>query len=310
MKIDIRDYKRDAILFSFSEFSLEGTIKDLKMEICSRDKKFSPHRVSLRTTPSGTTLADSRTLQELCSADGSQKLILYLRDLGPQVGWRTVFVTEYTGPFVIYLTMWLLRQPYLKMSFVTPSTSYEHLRLLAVCCWCGHYAKRILETLLVHRFSHATMPLKNLYRNSAYYYLFALFVSYFVNHPLYTFPAYGYAQVYLGLAIFLIGEYGNFCCHLALKNLRPAGSTIRKIPHPVPGQYLTRLFNLVACPNYTYEVIAWIGFSIMTQSLPAALFTFIGFCQMTIWALKKLKAYRREFKEFPRNRRAIVPYVL
>ncbi len=31
---------------------------------------------------------------------------------------------------------------------------------------------------------------------------------------------------------------------------------------------MTFLFNYVACPNYTYEVMSWIGFCIMTQSLP------------------------------------------
>jgi very-long-chain enoyl-CoA reductase len=30
----------------------------------------------------------------------------------------------------------------------------------------------------------------------------------------------------------------------------------------------TWLFNLVSCPNYTYEALAWISFTIMTQALP------------------------------------------
>lgn len=38
------------------------------------------------------------------------------------------------------------------------------------------------------RFSHATMPLFNLVKNCTYYWLFALYVAYFVNHPLYTAP--------------------------------------------------------------------------------------------------------------------------
>ncbi|KAF7261407.1 hypothetical protein EG68_01106 [Paragonimus skrjabini miyazakii] len=246
----------------------------------------------------------------MCSSGDAHKLCLYLRDLGPQVGWRTVFLVEYTGPLVIYFIIWLLRQPELRLTFLTPITTLRGLRNLAVACWCGHYAKRLLETIFVHRFSHATMPMRNLFKNCTYYFGFAAFVAYFVNHPLYTSPAFGCKQICFGLGVFLLSEYGNLSCHLALKNLRPPGSTVRRIPQPVPGRFLTRLFTLVACPHYTYEVMSWIGFAIMTQSLPAALFAAAGFGQMSIWALSKLKAYRRDFPEFPRRRRAIVPFVL
>jgi hypothetical protein len=47
------------------------------------------------------------------------------------------------------------------------------------------------------------------------------------------------------------------------------------------------LFNLVSCPNYTFEVLSWVGFSVMTQIPFAYLFTLIGFIQMADWAKKK-----------------------
>lgn len=135
----------------------------------------------------------------------------------------------------------------------------------AAICWSIHYAKRLLETLFVHRFSHATMPLRNLFKNCSYYWLFAMYVAYHVNHPLFTSP--NKLQFLVGTTTFALCELGNLSIHLALRNLRPPGSTIRKIPVPTKNPF-TALFNFVSCPNYTYEIGSWIGFTIMTSCLP------------------------------------------
>lgn len=73
---------------------------------------------------------------------------------------------------------------------------------IAAVCWSVHYAKRLLETLFIHRFSHGTMPLRNLFRNCAYYWLFTLYIAYHINHPLYTAPC--STCLYLGLAGFTV----------------------------------------------------------------------------------------------------------
>lgn len=73
---------------------------------------------------------------------------------------------------------------------------------IAAACWTTHYAKRLLETVFVHRFSHSTMPIMNLFKNCAYYWGFTAYVAYHVSHPLYTSPS--SLQVYTGLAGFLV----------------------------------------------------------------------------------------------------------
>ena len=74
---------------------------------------------------------------------------------------------------------------------------------------------------------------------------------------------------------------GNFSIHMALRDRRPAGSKTQKIPYLTKNPF-TWLFLLVSCPNYTYQMGSWISFAIMTQCLPVALFSLVGFTQMTI----------------------------
>lgn len=107
-----------------------------------------------------------------------------------------------------------------------------------------------------------------------------------------------------------MNELGNFSIHLLLRNLRPAGSKERKIPFPTANP-LTNLFHLVSCPNYTYEIGSWLGFSLMTQTLSAVLFTFAGAVQMTIWAKQKHRAYKKEFGDkYPKQRKSIIPFLI
>jgi len=55
--------------------------------------------------------------------------------------------------------------------------------------WTFHFVKRELETLFVHDWGrHATLPLRKIPENSLYYWGFAVFVAYFMFHPLYTPP--------------------------------------------------------------------------------------------------------------------------
>ncbi|XP_031410622.1 very-long-chain enoyl-CoA reductase isoform X3 [Meleagris gallopavo] len=123
---------------------------------------------------------------------------------------------------------------------------------LACICHSFHYIKRLIETIFVHRFSHGTMPLRNIVKNCLYYWGFAAWLAYYINHPLYTPPSYGKKQINFAVIMFLLCEAGNFSIHVALSDLRRDGSKTRKIPYPTKNPF-TWLFFFVSCPNYTYE---------------------------------------------------------
>lgn len=281
------------------------TIGQIKKLICKQKPYLYPERIALRTEVKGQSLFDSILLEHLELSNGKQ---LYFKDLGPQIGWSTVFLCEYAGPLFCYMITYF--RPAILYGPGAAEKPYHYSVNIAAACWSFHYVKRILETLFVHRFSHATMPMRNLFKNCTYYWGFALYVGYYINHPLYTPALFKDAQIYAGLLGFIFSELGNFSIHIALRNLRRPGTTERRVPKPTSDPF-TLLFNLVSCPNYTYEIAAWISFSIMTQALPALLFAAAGGGQMIIWALGKHRNYRKLFpSSYPMGRKAIIPFVI
>ncbi|KAK3933392.1 putative very-long-chain enoyl-CoA reductase art-1 [Frankliniella fusca] len=277
------------------------TIAEIKKEI-QKNNGMSIHRQSIRLEAKGQSLKDEESVKNLGLRSGSK---IYVRDLGPQIGWKTVFLAEYAGPLVVYL--WIYQRPWLFYGDAGRTAPIDQVVHMAAICYAIHYVKRLLETIFVHRFSKATMPFFNLFKNCSYYWLFTAYVAYHVNHPKYTAPS--VAWIYGGLALFVISELGNLSIHIALRNLRPPGTKVRRIPVPT-GNPFTLLFNFVSCPNYTYEFGSWVGFTIMTSCLPAGLFALAGMYQMSIWALGKHKAYKKEFPNYPKSRKAILPFVL
>lgn len=279
----------------------DATIRNVKDKIHQTIKKsLYPDRQSIKLEVKGRSLKDETTLKSLNIDNGVK---LYLQDLGPQISWKNVFLAEYAGPLFVYL--WVYQRPWLL--YGNDSSEPGTVATIAAVCWSIHYAKRIFETLFVHRFSHGTMPLRNLFKNCSYYWLFALYIAYHINHPLYTAPC--STCVYVGLAGFTICELGNLSIHILLKNLRPPGTKVRRIPKP-DGNPFSLLFNYVSCPNYTYEFGSWLFFTIMTKCAPAGIFAVAGLYQMSVWAIGKHRNYKKEFPDYPKNRKSILPFVL
>jgi len=304
-RLEVVKARGNGSLVTIESISPNCSIAELKKQVARQKPKLYPDRQSYRTEPTGKSVKDSQKLSELNVAKTGK---IYFKDLGPQIGWSTVFLAEYLGPLLIYLIF------YFRPSFIYGSIGSlkpKHTAVhLAAACWTLHYAKRILETLFVHRFSHSTMPIFNLFKNCSYYWGFTAWVAYFINHPKYTPASFGYAQIYLGLGMFLLSELGNLSIHVLLRNLRPAGSTERRIPYPTGSNPFSSLFALVSCPNYTYEIGSWLGFTLMTQSLTSFLFAVAGAAQMTIWALQKHRQYRKDFGDKYPRRKAIIPFLI
>lgn len=75
----------------------------------------------------------------------------------------------------------------------------------------GHYIKRELETMFIHRFSNDTMPFLNVFKNSAHYWLLmGVGAMYFLLHPDYTPPSWASDSIHTILLVcFYFFEFMN-----------------------------------------------------------------------------------------------------
>ncbi|KAH8678150.1 steroid alpha reductase family protein [Xylariales sp. PMI_506] len=241
---------------------------------------------------------------------------LLIKDLGPQLGWRTVFLIEYFGPLLFHPLIVAVRSslypavyPFIKDWVPEPNSFDGDLSFsqqLTFWCIMAHFLKREFETAFVHRFSASTMPAFNVFRNSFFYWAVAGLLAALEVYAPFS-PAAKATTLRidaLGFALFLFGESANFMVHWYLSTLRSPGGTERKIPKGYG-------FSLVTSPNYMYEIIAWVGLILISRSPSVALFIVVGSSYMYTWGWGKEKAYRKEFGDkYKKKRYVMLPGLL
>lgn len=182
----------------------------------------------------------------------------------------------------------------LSFSYITHPSLIQALMLAALC---GHFAKRCLEVLFLHKYS-GPMDLTTTLLIGSYYTFVAATLSILNAHP-WPQPD---PWFWLGLFVFLTGETLNFYHHKLLADLR---TDTREYVLPHGGW-----FELVACPHYLFELVAWLGLALMSRYL----FAWLALLGMTGYllarSLKTLAWYRQKFPDFPKARKALLPYIL
>jgi very-long-chain enoyl-CoA reductase len=216
--------------------------------------------------------------------------------------WRTVYLIEYIGPLAMHIAF-VAARPYI---YKNGSADMSSSQWLAFYMTMAHYLKREVECIFVHKFSANTMPASNIFKNCGHYWVLSgLLCGYFIYHPASLSATSNPASIDLiGLAIFLFGEIGNAMIHLYFASLRTSGGTERQVP-------MGSSFDLVTCPNYMYEIIAWTGVLVVTRSWAVAVFMAAGTWQMWIWGKGKERAYRTEFGDrYKKKRYMVLPGLL
>ncbi|CAA6653755.1 unnamed protein product [Spirodela intermedia] len=156
---------------------------------------------------------------------------------------------------------------------------------LVVAMLSLHFFKRLLESLFLHRYS-GTMALESVATISFCYLINTSFIIYTQYLTLGTAPP----PVDLkpaGLALFAVQEGGG-----------------GRVQDPPGG-----LFGLVTCPHYLFEIMVFAGIACASQ-------TVCSFCVMVgtafylmgrSWATRKW--YLSKFEDYPREVKALIPFI-
>jgi protein-S-isoprenylcysteine O-methyltransferase Ste14 len=106
-----------------------------------------------------------------------------------------------------------------------------------------------------------------------------------------------------GVLVFALGYFINKQSDSILLSLRKPGETGYKIPYG-------GLYRWVSCPNYLGELLEWVGWSIATWSLAGVAFALYTAANLVPRALDNHRWYLSQFDDYPKDRRAVIPYLL
>jgi protein-S-isoprenylcysteine O-methyltransferase Ste14 len=107
----------------------------------------------------------------------------------------------------------------------------------------------------------------------------------------------------VGVAVFLFGQAINHRADRVLRGLRAPGEQGYRIPRG-------GLYEWVSCPNYLGEIVEWAGWALATWSVPGLAFAVYTVANLGPRALSHHRWYRRQFADYPRDRKALIPLLL
>ena len=211
------------------------------------------------------------------------------------------------GPLISSRLGWLLMESPAVVFFAGVYACGQHawsaVPLLFCSLWLIHYTYRAFVYPLRLRSAKKPMPLAisalAIVFNLINAYLNARWLSSFGNYPS---SWLGEPRCMVGVSAFIVGMAVNIHSDNILLALRKPGEQDYKIPQG-------GAFRWVSSPNYLAELIEWAGWALATWSLPGLAFFCFTLANLLPRAIAHHRWYHRTFADYPKTRRAIVPWL-
>lgn len=222
--------------------------------------------------------------------------MLLTKKWGPTLPNRLGWILMEAPVFVVMTVLWAMSD-----------RTWELTPLVFFIVFQSHYFQRSFIFPFLLR-GKSRMPLSIMFMGVMFNTLNALmqggWIFYFAPSDLYTPQWLMTPQFIIGATIFFTGMYVNIQSDKIIRNLRKPGDT---------GHYIPRggMFRYVSSANYFGEFTEWVGFAIMTWSVPGAIFALWTFANLTPRAAALHKAYELRFSEkfTELKRKKIIPFI-
>ncbi len=231
-------------------------------------------------------------LQKITPAYG----LTYDRKWGPSIDNRLGWMLMEAPVFFAMLALWLC----------SPRRG-EPALIVMTCLFLLHYFQRsFIFPLLIK--GKSKMPLSIIISGITFNLLNAYMIGgwFFYIQPAPEYPvSWLWSPLFiLGTAVFFIGMGINIHSDAIIRNLRKPGDT---------GHYIPRggMFRYVTSANYLGELTEWIGFAILTWSLPGVVFAVWTFANLGPRARATHRKYISMFgKEYEGlGRKYMIPFI-
>jgi steroid 5-alpha reductase family enzyme len=175
------------------------------------------------------------------------------------------------------------------------------LSWILVSLWALHYFNRTIIFPFRLRTSGKKMPLtivfSALFFNGMNGFLNGYFLGFIAGADLSSMSW----NVFVGIGVFFLGFTINQITDTKLINLRKNATG-----YQIPRKWL---FEYISCPNHFGEIVEWTGFAMAAWSLPALTFSIWTFCNLVPRALNHHAWYKENFEDYPRKRKAVIPFI-
>jgi protein-S-isoprenylcysteine O-methyltransferase Ste14 len=178
--------------------------------------------------------------------------------------------------------------------------------LIFICIWQSHYFYRsLLFPILVVNKNSKPVALSGIGFGIFFNSLNGFLNGYAFSHAEHLFDNSWLTTPYFiaGILLMIVGVSINIQSDRILKKLRGPGETGYKIPQG-------GLYRFVSVPNYFGEIIEWLGLAIAACTPAALAFLLFTIANLFPRALAHHKWYKEKFADYPKERKAIIPFIL